>query len=246
MKTVRRELSTIANEIHVELKRDTAGIIKIGALLAEARKQVKHGKWLPRIEENFSMSEATAQRYLQVQKFPKSRSVRDFEVAENLSATALHDLAGAGPEDVLYTPKAIQAIFDEAAEGKRIGRDRAWRIADEIQSEDEAAARADIEDDAEAEADIEAEEAEAAAEQAEAEAILDGSPPDVPPPSPEPPTLPRDQFLLSSFAQGVKLLGNAMTNPASKFATGDVSAAHLESIADFLRQVAASINKAAA
>jgi hypothetical protein len=244
MRIVRRELSTIANEIHVELKRDTAGVIKIGTLLAEARKQVKHGKWLPWIEENFSMSEATAQRYLQVYKFLKSRSLRDFEVAENLSATALYELA-ATKRDAAYTAEAVQAIFDEAAKGKRMGHRRVQHIAWE--EEDKAAAHADIEDDVEAaEADIEAEETEAAAERAEAEAILDGSPPDVPPPPPEPPTLPRDQFLLSSFAQGVKLLGSAMTNPASKFATSDVSAAHLESIADFLRQVAASIKAQAA
>jgi Protein of unknown function (DUF3102) len=262
MKTVRRELSTIANEIHVELKQDTAGIIKIGGLLAEAKKQIKHGEWLPWIEENFSMSQATAQRYLQVHKFLKTRTVRDLEAAKNLSTSALYNLAATKPHDDVYTQEAIQAIFNEAAEGKRVGAHRAQQIAWE--EEDKAAAAAiAIEHDVEAEggcpcpncscrtevdADIEAEEAEAAAEQAEAEAeaILDGSPPDVPPPSPEPSTLPRDQFLLSSFAQGVKLLGNAMTNPASKFATGDVSAAHLESIADFLRQVAASINKAAA
>jgi predicted ATPase len=157
MTKIKRDLSAIVDEIHVELKRDTAGIIKIGTLLAEAKKQVEHGKWLPWIEENFSMSEATAQRYLKVHRFLKTRSVRDLEAAKNLSATALYDLAASAPARP-YTPKAIDVIFNEAAEGKRIGYDRVLRIACDFQwEEDKAAARA-------------ADEAEALAKRSEAEA----------------------------------------------------------------------------
>ena len=93
----------------------------------------------------------------------------------------------------------------------------------------------------EVDADIEAEEAEAAAaEQAEAEAILDGSPPDVPPPSPEPQTLPREESMLTSFEQGVELLRGVMTKPVAKFTATYFTSTDLANITDFLRQVAAS------
>jgi len=138
MTKIKRDLSVIVDEIHIELKRDTAGIIKIGALLAEAKKQVEHGKWLPWIENNFSMSEATAQRYLKVHRFLKSRNVRDLEAAKNLSASALYDLAA--NRLCCWTPEAMQAIFDEAA-CKRVGSDRAWWIAREIFDKAEAEAK---------------------------------------------------------------------------------------------------------
>jgi hypothetical protein len=252
MKTVRRELSAIANEIHVELKRDTAGTIKIGDLLAEAKKQIKHGEWLPWIEENFSMSQATAQRYLQVHKFLKSRSLRDLEAAKNMSATALYELA-ATKRDAAYTAEAVQAIFDEAAEGKRIGHGRVQQIAWEKEDK-AAAAHADMEHDVEggclcpycsSRTEVEAEEAEDAAEQAEAEAILDGSPPDVPPPSPEPPT-PREESVLSSFEQGVDLLRRVMTKPAVKFTGTYLTSADIQNVADFLCQIAIAKTERAA
>jgi hypothetical protein len=147
--TKRRELSVIVDEIHIELKRDTAGIIKIGALLAEAKGQVKHGEWLPWLEENFSMSKATAQRYLQVHKFLKNRTVRDLEAAANLSASALYDLAGdaamARAAIHYYTPEAVEAVLDEAAAGKRVGRDRAWSITSKIRDAEEEKAAAEAE-----------------------------------------------------------------------------------------------------
>ncbi len=43
----RRELSVIADEIRVNLKRETAAIITTGGLLIEGQKQVDHGEWLP-------------------------------------------------------------------------------------------------------------------------------------------------------------------------------------------------------
>jgi hypothetical protein len=95
---------------------------------------------LPWLEENFSMSKATAQRYLQVHKFLKNRTVRDLEAAKNLSASALYDLAG--NEIDCFTPEAIQTIFDEAAEGKRVGSDRAWSILSQCKLDAKAAAEA--------------------------------------------------------------------------------------------------------
>lgn len=159
MTKIKRDLSAIVDEIHVELKRDTASIIKIGALLAEAKRQIQHGEWLPWIEENFSMSEATAQRYLKVHRFLKTRSVRDLEAAKNLSASALYILAATKPyDDSGYTQEAVQAIFDEAAEGKQVGSDRAWSIAGELYAElAEAMKRAEAEAKPQQEAKAEAE-----------------------------------------------------------------------------------------
>jgi Protein of unknown function (DUF3102) len=238
MKTVRRELSTIANEIRGELKRDIGGIIKIAALLAEARKQAKHGQWLPWIEENFSMSEATAQRYLQVNRFLKSRTVRDLEAAENLSASAIYKLAATKPDDDLYTSEAIAAIFDEAV-GKRVGTDRIWSIAHELiarklrklDAEETETEEAEIEDDEEAES--------ADAERVEAEAILDSSPPDIPPPpSPEPPKQ-REESARQAFATVMNALLAFMAQPAARFA-GAVPDDALEAAARFLTRIADS------
>ena len=84
MKSAARDLAIIAAEISSELKRGSACIIKTGELLAEAKRQVKHGSWGKWINDNFAMSESTAQRYLQVRKFLKTRTVRDLEIASHL------------------------------------------------------------------------------------------------------------------------------------------------------------------
>jgi Protein of unknown function (DUF3102) len=236
-RAVKRALETIACEIHAALKREAANIITIGGLLVEAKAQLMHGQWLPWLEREFSLSQRSAQRYVKAYKFAvKYDTVSDL----NLSPGALYAISSGHRK--FCTPKAIAAILEEAKE-KRVGEDRLWEIIWDPAHSLQPKTEAEIEAEAETAAEAAGREAE---ERAEAEAILDAPTPDLPEPSPEPPTLPRDQFLLSSFAQGVKLLREVMTSPASKFATGDVSAAHLESVADFLRQIAASIKARAA
>jgi hypothetical protein len=107
-------------------------------------------------------------RHLQVHKFLKSRNVRDLGAAANLSASALYDLAAKHRHSV-YTPKAIEAIFNEAQQ-KRVGANRAYDIASSLQPQTEEEIEAEIEA-------ARAAEEQEAAEQAEAEAILDGPPP---------------------------------------------------------------------
>jgi Protein of unknown function (DUF3102) len=52
-----RTVTIIADEIRSALKHEAADVFAIGALLAEAKKQVDHGKWLPWLRQEFSMSQ---------------------------------------------------------------------------------------------------------------------------------------------------------------------------------------------
>lgn len=225
-----RELATIVADIRAALKSDTANVIRLGGLLAEAKVQVRHGEWLPWLEREFSLSESTAQRYLQVHRFLKSCTVRDLNAAANLAPSALYALAEKKRNSV-FTEAAIAAIFEEAAH-KRVSEDRALKIAWSLQPQTVEEIEAAILAEGAAEAEQEA------AEQAEADAILDGPPPDPSPSPAEAPVTVRELSLLSQFARGVQLLHDIMTKPAFKFVHVDASPRKLEQVADFLRQVA--------
>jgi hypothetical protein len=148
----------------------------------------------------------------------------------------------------LYTSDAFEVIFKEA-EKQLVGSDRAYDIAlSQLVSETEVEVEAELSAEAETQTQeqSEVEAAEKADERAEAESILDAPAPDLPAPTETAAPLPRDQFLISTFEQGVKLLRGVMTKPASKFGAVDVRAADLESIAGFLMQVASLLEKARA
>ena len=60
-----RTLAVIADELRAAIKSDTANIIKKGKLLQEAKEQLpEDGKWLRWLEEQFSMTDRTAQKYI--------------------------------------------------------------------------------------------------------------------------------------------------------------------------------------
>jgi hypothetical protein len=60
--SINRTLAVIKDELHVALKRETANIIDIGALLVETRRHIRHGEWYPWFEQNFSLSRQSADR----------------------------------------------------------------------------------------------------------------------------------------------------------------------------------------
>jgi hypothetical protein len=119
------DLPTITAEIHAALKSETANIVTLGNLLAKAKAQISHGEWLPWLKTNFSMSEASAQNYLRVHRFLKSRTVRDLEAVDNLSASALYMLSA---KTNLVPNVAIKQVFEEA-QTKRVGGARVRAIS---------------------------------------------------------------------------------------------------------------------
>lgn len=68
----------------VALKRSVEHAMAAGDLLIEAKKLLKHGQWLPWLDEHCVMSERTAQLYM--------RCARNREAIEAKSATAIADL----------------------------------------------------------------------------------------------------------------------------------------------------------
>jgi hypothetical protein len=195
------------------------------------------------------MSPSSAENYMNAAKFAAK-----FPTAGNLSPTLIYELASKKRRGSPYTPEVISAILKEA-ETKRIGNERAWSIIysmqvqreteeiDKTSEEIEAEQRAEEQREAQEQAEAEAAQK---ADEDEAESILDDPAPDLPAPTETAAPLPRDQFLISTFEQGVKLLRDVMTKPASKFGAVDVAAADLESIAGFLMQVASFLDKARA
>ena len=178
------------------------------------------------------MSDRSARNYMQAARFAaKSETVSDLG---NLSPSALYAISSDG--GAIYTPEIIKAILQEAKKS-RVGKDRAWDIALSLTPEEDEKKPPTSK---ELEQQLK-EEAEAAAkDKEEAEAILDG-----PPPLPSPPTdqssapLPRDQALLASFSQAVRMLADLATKPCKKFAGADSTVPELENVVAFLGQVVA-------
>jgi hypothetical protein len=231
MKAKVRKLAVIADEIRSKI--ETVGdIIAIGGLLVEAKKQLGHGKFLPWIEREFDFSERTAQNYMKARKFAlKYETVADLQ----LTPSALYVISDDSPTSI-NTPQGIMAVLKEAAE-KRVTRERADEI---VMAEWCKAKSAEEAEGAEVSEATERQERERAAaeERAEAEELL-ARPSEVPPPSPPATATPLEQSFLRVFEESIKGLHTVMTKPVSKFKQSYISAADLQLIADFLRQVAA-------
>jgi hypothetical protein len=230
MKTRKRELAVIADEIRDTLKRETGSIIKIGELLVEAKKQVGHGEWLPWLKREFSLSERSAQNYMAAERFAR-KSAMNTDLLSNLSPSLLYVLSGSGRGALkhIYTSEAIAAILQEA-KCKRVGGERAWEIAVEVQRALTTKAARPAET--------------AKEEAAEADALLDATP-ELLPPSPAQPASARLNAQLQTFQQAVAALKKLSTSPAALF-TGAAAPFDLETVADFLKEVAATSKRRAA
>jgi hypothetical protein len=71
VKGVKRDLADIATEIRLELRTQTSSLLKVGRCLIEAKRQLKHGTFLPWLEKEVAMGERSAQKYM---KAASSRS----------------------------------------------------------------------------------------------------------------------------------------------------------------------------
>jgi hypothetical protein len=115
----KRELAAIEAELAEVLKREAADVIKAGKLLCEAKKSpdVGHGKWGVWLDQKFSLSERSAQRYMAAYRFAAKNDI----VADlNMSPGALYLLI---EQD--FPKKVIDACVKLSAT-KRVGRNDVW------------------------------------------------------------------------------------------------------------------------
>jgi len=81
------EIIKLHNEVYSLLKTSLEKALRIGELLAEQKKSLKHGEWLLWIKANLPFSERAAQRYMGVyykQELIKSANVSDLNSAYRL------------------------------------------------------------------------------------------------------------------------------------------------------------------
>jgi hypothetical protein len=220
-KAAARELATIAAEIRETYRNDTGNVIKRGNLLLEAKAQVKHGEWLPWLDENFSMDERTAQRAMAAAKFAAKYDGVSYL---NLSVEALYELSAGD-----YSAKVVKAVIKEA-KTKPVSAQRVWDIEESFTPKLKTVEELEAQMTAEGEA----EEQREAEGQAEAKKILDGPSPELAPVEPE--KLDPDRFARERFTTLLLEL-KKLTKEPNRFAACAVSPEDLLTIADFLRAV---------
>ena len=199
------------------MRRETTDVVLAGKLLIESRKHLKHGEWQPWLAENFDLSYRTAVNYCDAAEYAEQKcNVADFA---NLAPTVLYALAAGH-----YNAEEEAAVLAATRKG-RVDQTRALAICDELVPPQEA------------EDDGKGDEAE---EDAEIEAILDGPPPAVPPPTP---TLPPN-FMLRKFDQAIAVLQRLMTKSSALYVNSIHSSNDLENVENFIHAVADQVCKA--
>jgi hypothetical protein len=110
-------LPAIEAKLAEVLKREAANVIKAGKLLCDAKRRVDHGHWGTWLEEKFSLSERSAQRYMAAYRFAKKNDI----VADlNMGPGALYLLAEGD------FSKTVIAACVELSLTKRVGRNDVW------------------------------------------------------------------------------------------------------------------------
>jgi hypothetical protein len=115
-----RTVDIITSELHVALTRDTTNIVTVGGLLAEAKEKITHGKWLPWLKNEFSMSERSAQKYVKAADYAAKYALgADLK----LSPSALFLISR-------YDQREIADAVINAAREQHLGCDQAKEIID--------------------------------------------------------------------------------------------------------------------
>jgi hypothetical protein len=89
-KLVPRPLDVITKELGIEFYAEASSIANIGALLIEAKAQVKHGEWSLWLGNNFDLSDRTARKYMAVAEWASNRNP---DSVLNLAPSVLYALA---------------------------------------------------------------------------------------------------------------------------------------------------------
>jgi hypothetical protein len=106
-------LKQLVRKIRAALRRETTNKIEIGQFLIESREHLEHGEWLPWLEQNFNLSERTAQRYIAAFTYVASKAKSD-TMSDFTKSDAVSGFANLAP-GVLYALAAGQYNEQEEA-----------------------------------------------------------------------------------------------------------------------------------
>jgi hypothetical protein len=212
------QLDQLEGKLHTALGRQTKSIIEIGELLLKCRELLEHGEWMDWLRNHFDLSQRTAQNYCEAAEYVASKG--KLATVANLAPTLLYKLAAAGD----YSEQQETAILEATHKG-RVDLTRADEICQalvppEPQEPEEEAEEPEDEDDKK--------------DPDEIKKILDGPPPDVPPPAPIAPPI---NFALRAFDQAVTELKKLVTKKGVKFVTTTHTTDDLEKVLALIQSV---------
>ncbi|MGO4316680.1 DUF3102 domain-containing protein [Agrobacterium sp. MCAB5] len=95
-----------AERIKLRLHRSAEDIIEIGKDLVSIKESIGHGKFIPWINSEFQMSEATAKRFMSVARYSKGKSL----TLSDLEPTALYELAA--PKTPIEVREEIEKMIE--------------------------------------------------------------------------------------------------------------------------------------
>lgn len=108
-------------KIKFYLNQTAQNIIEIGKELTAAKNEVPHGQWQAWLQDNFSLSQSTAQRFMKcAERFGKSATLRDLNYGQMIQILAL-------PE-----AETEKFIAEKAAEGKPVEDMTVKTLRDEV------------------------------------------------------------------------------------------------------------------
>jgi hypothetical protein len=222
-RTKQTALDKITDKLRAALRNENAAITRVGNLPRESRLHLDHGDWMSWLEDNFDLSYRTAIRYIRAAEYCDGKSA----MVANLAPSVLYRLA-----ESAYSPAEEDAILARA-KCCRVNVTKAEAICDELNEATPASGKGGA-----VLSDIEP----ATDEGFDPDAILDGSPPELPPP--EPPA--SVDFVLPAFDQAISKLKELSTKHSDKFRNGSHPASDIDEVAKFLFHVASTKAKAAA
>jgi len=251
------KMAKITDELHAIFKRGAADVIQIGRLLMMAKKEAGHGEFLPWLEKEFSLSDKSAERYMAAHRFMTmvgARLLKSDKLSNlKLRPSALYELAEMHSRGTV-TEAAIEVVLKEAVENwigsKRLGEILKSRHPGETTTE--AAAEVEPEVAGEAAGEVTGEAAtgevidtarstegagEATGGDAKGEQTTE-TPPDIAP-KPKSALSAKDHGNLLGFTANILNLKRLATGSAKKYIATAVQTADLETVADFVRAVAA-------
>jgi hypothetical protein len=216
------QLDQLERELRTALSRQTKNIIEIGKLLIKSQELIKteliEVDWLDWLRDHFDLSQRTAYNYCAAARYEDLKG--KIATVANLAPGLLYDLA-AGNE---YNEEQETAILAATHKG-RVDQTRADEICQALVPPDSE------------EPDEEVEEPEEAADKEdpdEIKKIIEGPPPDVPPPAPIAPPI---NFALRTFDEVIAKLKPLVTKPAVQFVTTTHSTDDLEMVLVLIQNV---------
>jgi hypothetical protein len=213
-------LDWLTAQFRTILRREITDVVLAAKLLIESRKHLKHGEWQPWLAKKFDLSYRTAVNYCDATAY----------VARQQKCNAIADLANLAPT-VLYRLAAGQ--YGAKEEAAILAATRKGRVDQTIANVICAGLAPPDEPDDEEPDDADKAAIEPAENDPEIAAILDGPPPEAPPPAPNM----TPDYALGAFDVAVSALKQLMTKPAARFVCS-VHASDLQGVESFIRAVA--------